>query len=95
EFRGLNVACAPGCTSFPPGYLLVHVGPTGTTVSLVPLAGASGLTEAYQYAIQDEQRGSLIQQAVKGGYFGEFPLVDQQTVAPADTPALHSTGTPR
>ena len=90
EFRGLNVVCAPGCASFPPAYLLVHVGPSGTTVSLVPLAGANGLTEAYQYAIQDEQRGSLIQTAVRNGYFGSFPLVDQQTAGHTDTPALQS-----
>ena len=95
DYRGLNVVGAPGCASFPPAYLLVHVGPAGTTVSLVPLAGANGVAEAYEYALDDDLRGSLIQQAVRDGYFGEFPLVDQQTMAPADTSILHSTGTPQ
>jgi len=90
DFRGLNVVCAPSCASFPPAYLLVHVGPNGTTVSLVPLAGASGLKEAYQYAIQDEQRGSLIETAVSNGYFGAFPLVDQQAVGRTEAPTRQS-----
>lgn len=76
--RGLNVVGAPSSASFPPAYLLVHIDEHGTTVELVPLAGEVGLSEAYRFAIEDEYRGAAIHEAVSGGYFETFPLVDQQ-----------------
>jgi len=78
QYHGLNVVGAPSSSSFPPAYLLVHVGRQGTTVTLVPLAGEAGLSEAYEFAVGDEYRGEAIQKAVCEGYFGEFPLVNQR-----------------
>jgi 3',5'-cyclic AMP phosphodiesterase CpdA len=67
-YRGITVVGAPSTSSFPPSYLLVHIGPEGTTVSLVPLAGEAGLLEAYEYAIKDENRGKAISEAVSERY---------------------------
>lgn len=87
EYRGLTVIGAPGCSSFPPAYLLVHLDSRGTTVTMVPLAGQAGLTEAYEYAL-DHERGPTIRDAVEGGYFERFPLVDTQDQYSEQSPPL-------
>ena len=78
EYKGVNVVGAPSSASFPPAYLVIDVTPSGTTVSLVPLAGEYGLSEAYEFALQDEYRGEPIATALDEGYFGQFPVVEQQ-----------------
>jgi Icc protein len=80
-YRGLNVVGAPGCSTFPPSYLLVRVDSSGTTVSLVPLVGEQGLAEAYEFAVADDSRGPLVRAVVEDGYFGRFPQVGQQRVS--------------
>jgi Icc protein len=87
EYRGLTVIGAPGCASFPPAYLLVHLDSRGTTVTMVPLAGQAGLSEAYEHAL-DHDRGPTIRDAVEGGYFTEFPLVDNQDQYSTQSPPL-------
>jgi len=90
EYEGVAVVGAPGCSSFPPSYLLVHFDSRGTTVTIVPLADRSGLTEAYEYAVENHQRGDEIRSAVENGYFDRFPMVDQQQayVSDRDQPSL-------
>jgi predicted phosphodiesterase len=68
-YRGLNVLGVPSACAFPPAYLLVDIRPTGTTVSFVPLAGETGLNEAYEFALADDNRGGAIGEAVTSGYF--------------------------
>lgn len=80
-YRGLRVVGAPSSSSFPPAYLLVHLDARGTTVSIVPLADEAGLTEAYEFAVADERRGSAIRAAVADGYFEAFPMVDERAAA--------------
>lgn len=63
-YRGLSVVNAPSTASFPPSYLVLEIDPEGTTVSLVPLAGSSGIREAYNYATRDDVRGRAIERAV-------------------------------
>jgi len=87
-YRGLGVVGAPGCSSFPPAYLLFHLDSRGTTVSIVPLADEAGLTEAYEFAVTDPRCGDAIRQAVIEGYFGRFPVVDEmEDRVAADAPA--------
>jgi predicted phosphodiesterase len=96
EYRGLTVVGAPGCSSFPPAYLLVHLDSRGTTVTMVPLAGQAGLTEAYEHALE-HTRGPKIRDAVENGYFEGLPLVDTQDTYGAKTPpplAAHADETP-
>jgi 3',5'-cyclic AMP phosphodiesterase CpdA len=50
----------PSVCSFPQSYLLLTIGPNGTTVSLIPLAGREGLEEAYWAA----KRGDAVGQGV-------------------------------
>ncbi|WP_336326985.1 metallophosphoesterase family protein [Halovenus sp. HT40] len=80
EYRGLTVIGAPSVSSFPPAYFLVQIDATGTTVSLVPLAGETGLTEAYEFALEDENRGDAIREAVSTGYFDS--LLGRSTESP-------------
>ncbi|MFC7071838.1 metallophosphoesterase family protein [Halovenus rubra] len=77
-YRGLNVVGAPGCSTFPPSYLLLHIDARGTTVTVVPLAGEEGLTEAYDSAVNDHDRGAVIRSVVQDGYFRSFPQIDKQ-----------------
>ncbi|WP_436900672.1 metallophosphoesterase family protein [Halovenus halobia] len=86
KYRGLNVVGIPSVSSFPPAYLLVRVTPAGTSVSLVPLAGQTGLTEAYELAAADDNRGKAIQNAVSTGYFD--PLLDERAEANGTPSAL-------
>ncbi len=71
-YRGLNIVGIPSVSSFPPAYLLVRVSPTGTSVSFVPLAGQTGVSEAYELAAADDNRGKAIQKAVSNGYFEQL-----------------------
>lgn len=83
QYRGVNVVGTPSASSFPPAYLLVRIDASGTTVSLVPLAGVAGLTEAYEFAVEDKNRGDAIREAVTTGYFDS--CLDQQTNSPQTT----------
>lgn len=85
EYRGLQVVGAPSCSSFPPAYLLLHVDSRGTTVTIVPLAGQAGLSEAYEYAVTNNLRGDAVRSAVENNYFQQFPMVDQQRAFVGDT----------
>lgn len=92
-YRGLGVVGAPGCSSFPPAYLLFHLDSRGTTVSIVPLADEAGLTEAYEFAVTDPRRGDAVREAVTEGYFGQFPMVRKTgEYAATDPPAPPSYG---
>jgi Icc protein len=91
SYRGLNVVGTPSTASFPPSYLLVHVDRRGTTVELVPLAGEVGLSEAYEFALEDDYRGEAIRQAVADGYFEDLPFVDEREPS-APAPESTSTG---
>jgi len=75
--RGLREIVAPAACSFPPSFLLVHVEPRGTTVSMVPIVDRLGLEEAYQYALDGPDRARRIAEAFTGGYLDRFPLVDE------------------
>lgn len=92
-YRGLNVVGAPGCSTFPPSYLLLRFDSRGTTVSLVSLAGERGLAEAYDFVL-DHERGPLVRSAVRDGYFGAFPQVDQHLSHRGDRKRRHNEGTP-
>jgi 3',5'-cyclic AMP phosphodiesterase CpdA len=47
----------PSVCSFPQSYLLLTIGPNGTTVSLIPLAGREGIEEAYWAAKRGDTVG--------------------------------------
>lgn len=54
---GVTELVAPAVCSFPQAYLLVEVGPEGTTVRLVPLADRAGVEEAYDHARDGNDHG--------------------------------------
>lgn len=77
---------APAACSFPQAYLLVHVGPRGTTVVMRQLTDRAGLAEAYRYLCRNRRRGQQAAEHLQKGYFGAFPLVDERTDARSSPP---------
>jgi len=67
---------APGACSLPPSMLVLDVTPTGTTVSLVPLADRDGLEEAYLHAAAGSERSRAIADRVAAGHLEDLPFVD-------------------
>jgi 3',5'-cyclic AMP phosphodiesterase CpdA len=57
ERAGLTELVAPAVCSYPQAYLLLEVGPEGTTVRFVPLADRPGLEEAYDHARRGNDHG--------------------------------------
>jgi predicted phosphodiesterase len=70
---------APATCSFPPSYLLLHVGPEGTAVELVPLVGRAGLEEAYVAARGGNAHGRAV--AARALEDASGPLLDDLVVA--------------
>ena len=52
--NGLAQVIAPALASYPLSYLLVEIGPSGTTLTLVPVATSEVLCEAYENAAAGE-----------------------------------------
>ena len=67
---------APAACSLPPTMLVLDVTPTGTTVSLVPLADRDGLEEAYLHAAAGSERSRAIAERVAAGHLDAMPFVD-------------------
>ncbi|SEW23478.1 metallophosphoesterase family protein [Halobacterium jilantaiense] len=67
---------APAACSLPPAMLVIDVTPTGTTVSLVPLADREGLEEAYLHATGGSERARAIADRVAAGHLDALPFVD-------------------
>jgi hypothetical protein len=57
---GFTELMAPAVCSFPQAMLSLRIGPDGTTVRLVPLAGAPGVRESYWAAVNGKPLGSEI-----------------------------------
>ena len=57
ERDGLTELVAPAVCSYPQAYLLLEIGPEGTTVRFVPLADRPGLEEAYDHARRGNDHG--------------------------------------
>lgn len=57
ERDGLRELIAPAVCSFPQAYLLLDIGPRGTTVRFVPLATRRELLEAYMHAHRGNEHG--------------------------------------
>jgi 3',5'-cyclic AMP phosphodiesterase CpdA len=69
--RGYEVV-SPSTSSFPQAYALVHIGPAGTDIELVPLADRDGIEEAWRFAVQD-RREQLIRTATRS-----YPIVNER-----------------
>lgn len=77
RFEDVVQVVAPATCSFPQAYLLVHVEPRGTTISMPPLAGRAGIEEAYRYASRGGRRGRGLLRSTERGYFEELPAIDE------------------
>jgi 3',5'-cyclic AMP phosphodiesterase CpdA len=68
---GIREVIIPATCSFPQAYGLVHVGPEGTEIELVPLADEAGLKEAWDLVINDGREQVLTSTS------GPYPIVDE------------------
>jgi predicted phosphodiesterase len=78
---GLREVVAPAVCSFPQAGMLVDVGPCGTEIRLLPLAGQAGVAEAYSHARSGSAHGQGIAAHADDGYLSRLPLVDDATDA--------------
>jgi 3',5'-cyclic AMP phosphodiesterase CpdA len=84
---GVREVVAPSTCSFPPAGLLVDCGPGGTTVRLVPLAGARGMAEAYVRADAGNAHGQGVAAYADRGLLSDLPQVDERVdTVGADVP---------
>lgn len=76
EMNGVREIMAPTTCSFPQAYLLVDVGPEGTTVRMVPIADHEGLMLGHRerHADSPTARGLTNMAAIR---LAQFPLVDE------------------
>jgi 3',5'-cyclic AMP phosphodiesterase CpdA len=70
-------AVLPALSTFPQGYTLVTVGPTGTTLRYRPVADADGVAEAYMSGIAGTTH-SEVSVRTAGAQFASLPLVDER-----------------
>jgi predicted phosphodiesterase len=76
---GVREVVAPAVCSFPQAGLVLDVGPSGTEIRLLPLAGPTGVAEAYSHARSGSAHGQGIAAHADRGYLASFPLVDEQS----------------
>lgn len=69
---------APPLSSFPQAFLLLDIGPAGTTVRAVTAASGAAVEEAYDEAQSHSVRSRVVS-ALNAEQFGALPLVDERT----------------
>lgn len=74
--EGVREIMAPTTCSFPQGYLMVEVGPRGTSVRLIPVADGAGLRAAYHQRATDSAAARALT-AMAAIRLAQFPLVDE------------------
>lgn len=74
---GVREVIAPATCSFPQAALLMDVGPLGTEIRMVPLAGPNGMAEAHLLARNGNAHGQSIAAHADRGVLADFPLVDE------------------
>lgn len=77
--RGVREVIAPAVCSLPPGFLLLEIDATGTTVELVSLAEREGFEEAYAHAREGSEHGQAVADCLDRGLLSSLPLVDEQS----------------
>ncbi len=73
---GVRELVVPPLCSFPQGYALVRVGPTGTTVRYVPVADPPAAAEAYLAGLRDTVKSEALA-GFAATQFGRLPLADE------------------
>ncbi|GAB3021608.1 metallophosphoesterase family protein [Natronobiforma cellulositropha] len=88
---GLRQVVAPASSSYPQAYLLVRLAPSGTEITLRPLADAAELEEAYEHARDGCDRGQAIVESTDAGALDALPFVDETDTSPPATPLASYT----
>ncbi|WP_435364021.1 metallophosphoesterase family protein [Haloarchaeobius sp. DYHT-AS-18] len=84
ETAGVRELVAPAICSFPQAYLVLDIGPAGTSVWHVPVATDEDATEALDLAHEYSERSRMVAGIVRR-QTGAYPLVDE--LPPEDQPA--------
>jgi Icc protein len=74
--NGLRELVAPALCSFPGAYLLLEIGPDGTTVRVVPTSDREGRREAWAAAAAHSERSRMVARATVH-QLAAAPLVDE------------------
>jgi 3',5'-cyclic AMP phosphodiesterase CpdA len=75
---GLREVVAPATCSFPQAAMLLDVGPLGTDVHLLPLAGPEGTAEAYALARSGNAHGQSVAAHADREGLTDLPVVDER-----------------
>jgi predicted MPP superfamily phosphohydrolase len=76
--RGVRELIAPATCSFPQAMLVVDIGPFGTDVRMVPLAGPKGTAESYMLVRDGNAHGQSIAAHAERGALTDLPMVDER-----------------
>lgn len=82
---GVRQVVVPPLGSFPQAYLQFEVGPTGTTVRYVPVAGRDGVEEAYVHSKEDSTRSRTLAD-LSIDRLSTLPLMDERERVLAEVP---------
>lgn len=77
EMRGTREVMCPSMRSFPLGYLLVRIGPEGTTVRFVNVATLDELETAYWERSRSKPNSAVLT-GMAAARFASFPLLDER-----------------
>lgn len=77
EIDGLREVNAPATSTFPPAYLVLEIGPSGTVVRYVPLGDAAEMRTAYDRRSDLKPKANALT-AMASVRTASFPLVDDE-----------------
>lgn len=90
---GMTQIVAPAVCSFPQSFLLIHVEPCGTMITMTSLTDRAGIEEVYCHARQGGRRSRGLAESVGRGYFKEFPQINETNHSAAWTQVERRTET--
>jgi len=71
-----EIVCPATC-SFPQSFLLIEIGPDGTTVTLNVLPGRNIQRVAYQHLVRDAPLEGVYRRTADSDYLDRFPLINE------------------
>jgi len=73
----LREIICPATCSFPQSFLLIEIGPDGTTVTITVLPDQKIQREAYQYLVRDAPLEGMYRRTADSDYLDRFPIINE------------------